>query len=349
MTWSRSSAPPATNRCSSPGTGARAGRCRCRQRWAPAGQHGPVAPATRRRRPGRGHRPRRRRRNQARAGVIAMPPGPSTGSGRDARSRPRVGAPRHANERGADAVTGHRCPTTPTPNAVEPNAAATRSPTGGGVDVEADRRGFGAGRVPALDPDGETGPGPRPAVPVPRLHRRRRVLRPRPRPALAAGPTADTNLICLCRRHHRVKQRPGWTRHPRRRRHRHLDRPHRPGPHHRTPPTPSTCTVLGGARDTPDRPRPAPAVTRTAPARRPAQRPRVPPRTPRHAARTRATPPRRSRPAPTGHALARRPRPPPPHRPPPRPAPTSSTTTPGPTDANATPPSAPTPTAPVLT
>ncbi|MFL6175814.1 MAG: HNH endonuclease signature motif containing protein [Ornithinibacter sp.] len=25
------------------------------------------------------------------------------------------------------------------------------------------------------------------------------------------GPTADTNLICLCRRHHRVKQRPGWT------------------------------------------------------------------------------------------------------------------------------------------
>jgi hypothetical protein len=25
-----------------------------------------------------------------------------------------------------------------------------------------------------------------------------------------AGPTADHNLICLCRRHHRVKQRPGW-------------------------------------------------------------------------------------------------------------------------------------------
>ena len=24
------------------------------------------------------------------------------------------------------------------------------------------------------------------------------------------GPTADTNLICLCRRHHRVKQRPRW-------------------------------------------------------------------------------------------------------------------------------------------
>ncbi len=25
-----------------------------------------------------------------------------------------------------------------------------------------------------------------------------------------AGPTDDTNLVCLCRRHHRVKQRPGW-------------------------------------------------------------------------------------------------------------------------------------------
>lgn len=28
-----------------------------------------------------------------------------------------------------------------------------------------------------------------------------------------AGPTAPTNLIALCRRHHRVKQRPGWTVH----------------------------------------------------------------------------------------------------------------------------------------
>ncbi|WP_392545230.1 hypothetical protein [Oryzobacter telluris] len=30
------------------------------------------------------------------------------------------------------------------------------------------------------------------------------------------GPTADHNLICLCRRHHRIKQRPGWhlTLHP---------------------------------------------------------------------------------------------------------------------------------------
>ena len=29
--------------------------------------------------------------------------------------------------------------------------------------------------------------------------------------AWPTGPTAATNLICLCRRHHRVKQRPGWT------------------------------------------------------------------------------------------------------------------------------------------
>ena len=32
-----------------------------------------------------------------------------------------------------------------------------------------------------------------------------RMTRPR------TGPTTATNLICLCRRHHRVKQRPGWT------------------------------------------------------------------------------------------------------------------------------------------
>ena len=29
--------------------------------------------------------------------------------------------------------------------------------------------------------------------------------------AWPAGPTTATNLVCLCRRHHRVKQRPGWT------------------------------------------------------------------------------------------------------------------------------------------
>ncbi|WP_392543692.1 HNH endonuclease signature motif containing protein [Oryzobacter telluris] len=34
--------------------------------------------------------------------------------------------------------------------------------------------------------------------------------------AWPTGPTADHNLICLCRRHHRIKQRPGWhlTLHP---------------------------------------------------------------------------------------------------------------------------------------
>ena len=29
--------------------------------------------------------------------------------------------------------------------------------------------------------------------------------------AWPAGPTAPTNLMCLCRRHHRIKQRHGWT------------------------------------------------------------------------------------------------------------------------------------------
>ncbi|QKE83464.1 HNH endonuclease signature motif containing protein [Arthrobacter sp. NEB 688] len=29
--------------------------------------------------------------------------------------------------------------------------------------------------------------------------------------AWPAGPTAATNLVCLCRRHHRTKQRPGWS------------------------------------------------------------------------------------------------------------------------------------------
>ena len=32
-------------------------------------------------------------------------------------------------------------------------------------------------------------------------------IRDRPWPH---GPTAYTNLMCLCRRHHRVKQAPGW-------------------------------------------------------------------------------------------------------------------------------------------
>ena len=55
-----------------------------------------------------------------------------------------------------------------------------------------------------------------------------------------AGPTTATNLACLCRRHHRVKQRPGWTAQPPPRRDPHLDRPHRQGARHppRRPPPP---------------------------------------------------------------------------------------------------------------
>ena len=102
----------------------------------------------------------------------------------------------------------------------------------GAVTLRTDRRGVRGGRVPALDPDGQTGQGPRPPVPLPRLHHRRGVLRHRPRAALAQRadrrhqpdlpvPTtppgqATTRLVA----------------HPGHRRHRHLDRPHRTDPHH---------------------------------------------------------------------------------------------------------------------
>ena len=129
-------------------------------------------------------------------------------------------------------------PTRTDPGADAPNRAGSRPHRHGshrrGVDPAADRRGVRGGGVPALGPDGETGQGPRPQVPLPRLHRRGGVLRPRPRPALASRPDrrhqpdlpvptppprqTTTRLVC----------RPG------RRRHRHLDRPHRTGPHHRT-------------------------------------------------------------------------------------------------------------------
>ena len=52
-----------------------------------------------------------------------------------------------------------------------------------------------------------------------------------------AGPTHDTNLLCLCRRHHRVKQRPGWTVTLDPRRHR---RPGPTPPDESAPPTPPT-------------------------------------------------------------------------------------------------------------
>ena len=72
-----------------------------------------------------------------------------------------------------------------------------------------------------------------------------------------AGPTTATNLACLCRRHHRVKQRPGWTAtlHP--------DATRSPGP---TPPagpaspTPSTTSTRSSSPPAPPTPPdPAPA------------------------------------------------------------------------------------------
>ena len=76
-----------------------------------------------------------------------------------------------------------------------------------------------------------------------------------------AGPTTATNLACLCRRHHRVKQRPGWTATL------HADAPmtwtdpHRPHPHHppRRPPPPH-----------PPSPPAAPTPNRTSPRASPA-------------------------------------------------------------------------------
>ena len=84
------------------------------------------------------------------------------------------------------------------------------------------RRGWPTGSGPA------TGAAASPAAPSPPCSATSTTSDPGP-----TDPPRDTNLLCLCRRHHRVKQRLGWTRHPHRRRRRDLDRPHRPGPHHR--------------------------------------------------------------------------------------------------------------------
>ena len=88
-------------------------------------------------------------------------------------------------------------------------------------------------RLPPHRPARRTGPRPRRPMPLPRLHDRRPLLRPRPRPSLAH------------RTHHRHQPAhplptppphqatTRLARPPRTRRHRHLDRPHRPNPHHR--------------------------------------------------------------------------------------------------------------------
>ena len=86
--------------------------------------------------------------------------------------------------------------------------------------------------LPALHPDGETDPSPRPALPVPRLQHRRRLLRPRPRPTLAARPhpRRQPALPVPTPPPHQTTTRLAG--HPRHRRRRDLDRPHRTDPHH---------------------------------------------------------------------------------------------------------------------
>ncbi len=124
-----------------------------------------------------------------------------------------------------------------------------------------------------------------------------------------AGPTTATNLACLCRRHHRTKQRPGWTATLHGERLDDLDRPGRQDTHHppRRPPPPDPA---------PRHPPPARPGTRE-----PAPHP--PRRTPQHPRTPARTPPRR--PQGTPHHPHRHPRPHPttPHHHPPHPAPTT--------------------------
>ena len=224
------------------------------------------------------------------ASTSTSPPETEPGSG--PRSRAVEVAPCHPD-------TGALIDPANQPAAPGPETAAPAGRTPPALASTLNRIPPGSQRgVPALDPDSETGQGPRPPVPLPRLQRRRRVLRPRPRPALAGRPH---------RRHQPdlpvPAPPPGQTAtrldsRPRHRRHPHLDRPHRPGPHHRTRRRPdlhrprrrsNTPTTADRHQHHPHRP-----------ARRTPQRPRVPPRTPRRD---------RPHPLPGRHALARRPRP----------------------------------------
>ena len=133
------------------------------------------------------------------------------------------------------------------------------------------------------------------------------------------GRTRDDNLLCLCRRHHRIKQRPGWqvtlaadavatwtdptgrtrTTHP-------VDALRTTI---LTGTGTGTGTGAGGGDGRPGDQQHQPSPHRHP--RRPTQRARVPPRTPR---RRPTGPPTDTN---TSHRVARRPRPPPPHRPPP--------------------------------
>ena len=195
-----------------------------------------VSTRDRRGRPGAGHRPRRRgtgpglppvAHRQPRDGVRGAGRALSPGHRRPARPRHRTGEPlrpaahgptprpptrqhraatdRHAVGRDGDAQ--HAAGTTgPTGR---PGSAVSRLPTGTGR-CGAAAAGFGADSYR---------PSTRMAKRIRARDRRCRFpgcsiaavfcdldhVRPWPH-----GRTRDDNLLCLCRRHHRIKQRPGW-------------------------------------------------------------------------------------------------------------------------------------------
>ena len=199
---------------------------------ARAPSRGPLPPGPSRRattgrpgrgRPGRGQRARRRRTGPGLPEVAHRHAGPAS-TAQVAPCHPVTGA-----------LLDHLAPTRTThaPAHRSDRRRRCRPADTGALDVRSRRRpGSGPTRYRPSSPAWRNGSGPATAAAASPAAPRRRVLRPRPRPALADGPTADANLICLCRRHHRVKQRPGWRVTLAADGSRDLDRPHRPGPHH---------------------------------------------------------------------------------------------------------------------
>ncbi len=161
-----------------------------------------------------------------------------------------------------------------------------------------------SGRLPTLPAAGPAGARPRPALPLPRVLRRRGLLRPRPRATLAGrahhGP--QPHLPVPAPSPHQATARVAGD--ACRRRHRDLDRSHRPDPHHGTRRRPGRRRAQQPCRPVPHSARRRcrrrchePAARRGA--RRAARHPRVPPRAPG----CRTTPPPRgparpARPAP---------------------------------------------------
>jgi hypothetical protein len=103
------------------------------------------------------------------------------------------------------------------------------------ADARGPRRGSDAGPYRLTPARGRAGPVPRRALPLPRLPRLRPVLRPRPRPSLAERPHdgRQPHVPVPSPPPHQAAARLARP-HPRRR-HRRVDRPHRPHPHHPPP------------------------------------------------------------------------------------------------------------------